>query len=109
MTRLSWPVVSMWPAPAAIAAAHTTVPVMAPSLARKSALASRGAAAGSATAEGLQEHFALGVGEVGGDQLAVATAEPLTEPVHVGVLGDQEERGGAGGDLGPDPLHVLLG
>src|SRR3954453_3816789 len=99
MARLSSPVVSTWPVTAAIAAAQTTVPVMAPSPPRTSPSGSRrSSAAGSATAEGLQQGVALGLREVGADQLAVSAVEPLTEAVEVGVLGDHEERGRARGD-----------
>src|SRR4051812_13364873 len=109
MTTLNCAIDPMCAAVAAMAAAQTTVPVMAPSLARSRANASRSRATLSVTAEGLQEGLALGLGQVGGDQLAVVAVEPLPEPVDVGVVGDQEQRGGAGCDLGADPLQVLLG
>jgi hypothetical protein len=54
--------------------------------------------------EGLQQGGALGLGEVGADQRAVAAPEPLAETVEVGVLGDQEQGRAAGSDLGADPL-----
>src|SRR5262245_41902700 len=59
-------------------------------------------------AEGLDAELALGLGEVGGDELAAHPVEPFAEPVEVTFLGDDEQGGGALSDLTADLLQVLL-
>src|SRR3954454_24217621 len=58
-------------------------------------------------AERLQQNVPLTVGEVGGDQLAVQAVQAFAEPIQVAFLGDEEQRRGALGDLGPDLFELV--
>src|SRR5574338_796954 len=102
-------------------AAETTVPMIAPSarLTRPSGSGGGGpgwpSPAGSAAVpdvlapEGLDEDGPFGIGEVRAHEGLVHPAEPIAELVQVAGLGDEEQGGGALGDLRAGRLEVLRG